>query len=334
MSKKIPENPRITLDNYLLELVEDKDRKEASLYLNNTGWLIAELWSDILNNSKDIKQTRMEIGKSLGVHTKAIYGYKNNKKAISIDVLYHLLLLWKKYCKKTNSDVKKKWQQLYERDDWTLSTHSKHQKTRLPKYITPKMSYLIGWIVGDGHLKEAHNYLVKISEKSVDQLELVIKPLFKELFEINVPIFKRYMGGYAVQVGSKPVYRFIKNVLKIKVGKTPDIAWDLDEENKKHFLMGIFDAEGCVSPGYLNRRVTISQADPNFLREIMRLFRDVGIEFKNPVKHTTKLGTWYSIQVRKADELLKFCSEMNSYHVDKSKKLEMLVKEIHENRKH
>lgn len=330
--KCIPSKPSIPLDNYLLDLIEDSDNKEASVYLNNVGWFVEDIWNDILPKDRTGKMIRRSITDSLGVCPSIIYAYKNNRKAISINMLYTLLLLWGKHCNKTNIEVEGKWQVLYKQNDWRLSTHSKHQKTMLPKKITPKLSYLMGWMVGDGHLKELHNYLIKISEKSVSQLCFVLRPLFFDLFGITAPLFRRYGCGYALQVGSKPVYRFMKNVLGLRVGSIPDIIWTFDNENKKYFLIGVFDSEGYVNTNYLDRRVTISQSDKNFLINIRGLFDDIGIKFNRPVKHSTKLGVWYSIQIRSKAEIVNFYYNCGSYHVDKRRSLTMLVNKIEKNR--
>jgi hypothetical protein len=328
----IPEEPRIPLYNYLLDLVESRDKKEASVYITNCGWLVEELWNDIIPKNRQGKKTRYEIANILDISSTMIYAYKNNRKAISVQMLYKLLLLWKGQCKKTDYDVQKKWQQLFELDDWKLSTHSKHHDVQLPKHITPKLSYFMGWFVGDGHMNEAGSYLIKISEKSTYQLNHVLRPLFIDLFSVNPPIFRRYMGGFALQVGCKPLYRFIKNVLKLKVGVIPEIVWQFDSTNKIHFLMGVFDSEGHVIPTSPNHRVVISQSDLDFLNDVRKLFLDVGIIFLSPVKHTSKLGIWHSIQIRKKSDLLKFCSKARSYHVDKNKKIHNLVKEIEQKR--
>jgi len=330
----VPEEPRIPLYNYLLDLVESRDKKEASIYINNCGWLVEELWNEIMFENRQSKHTRFEIAKILDISPTMIYAYKTNRKAISIQMLYQFLLLWKDYCKKTDYGVQRKWRQLFELDNWKLSTHSKHHGVKLPRNITPKLSYFMGWFVGDGHMKETSNYLIKISEKSTDQLNQVLRPLFIDLFSVDPPLFKRYMGGFALQVGCKPIYRFIKNVLKLKVGVIPEIVWQLDSVNKIHFLMGVFDSEGHVIPTSPNHRVVISQSDHGFLNDVRRLFLDVGIIFLSPIKHTTTLGIWHSIQIRKKSDLLKFCSEARSYHVDKNKKLQNLVKEIEQKRQY
>lgn len=312
----IPNEPCMPLHNYLLELTDESDVKEASLYLNDINSFIKEIWLDITKHNKN---ARSAVSNKLNIYLNSIYGYKNGRKAISIKMMNELI-------KFSNNDQVKIWDKIFY-SNFTVSTHSKHQKTKLPKHITPKLSYILGWICGDGHLKQMHNYVVKISEKSMYQLFL-LKNIFKEIFDVETPIFKRYMNGYAIQIGSKPIYRFLTKVIKIKVGEVPEIVDSMDKVNKKYFLLGILDSEGYISGDY---RIAITQSNREFLIKIMHLFNELNIKFTGPYFHKTKLGEWFTIQIRKKSEIFKFNDLFGSCHTDKKRKLEILVNKI-ENR--
>jgi len=328
---RIPNGPKIPLPNYLLNLVDETDGKESSLYLNGVEGIIQDIWREIIRNNWRTLHVRRFIPEKLGIHSGGVYSCKNGKKGISIQMLYELLVMWKELCDRTDTDLREKWDKVFE-SNFTLSVAAKGQKVVLPKHITPKLSYLIGWICGDGHFYDRGNhYLVKISEKSVPQLELVLKPLFHELFSIDPPIFQRYMGSYAIQIGSKPLHRFFTRALGVKVGEIPSFISDLDRTNKAFFLAGIFDADGYVNPSYKDSVIVVSQADESFLREISSLFADLGVRFGKPYLHRTKLGEWYTIKIRRKEEILKFAEEVGSFHIDKSRKLKKLVEEINEN---
>lgn len=208
--------------------------------------------------------------------------------------------------------------------------HKGLQPTKLPKYLTPKLSYLIGWICGDGHMVDyGHHYLIKISEKSTEQLKYVLRPLFKELFNTDVPIFRIYKKGYAIQIGNKPIFRFLTQVLKIKVGKIPELVKNLDPINKKYFLIGILDSEGSIDSSYIDSRIVIHQASPKFLEKIINLFENIDIRFAGPYRHETKLGIWYHIQIRRKDDILKFIREIGSCHIDKFQRTKILEKKLY-----
>jgi len=324
----IPYGPQIPLKNYLLDLVSDSGEKESSVYLKKVEGFIQEVWAEIVTNNWRTLRIRKLVPEKLGVHHIMLYSYKSGKKAISVQNLYKLLILWKEYCQKTDRDIQKKWDEIYE-SDFVFSVHKGLQPTKLPKYLTPKLSYLVGWICGDGHMTDYGNhYLIKISEKSLDELYL-LRSLFKDLFGIDVPIFQIYEGGQAIQFGNKPIFRFLTRVLKVKVGEVPGFVKNLDPINKKHFLIGILDSEGSVDSSYLESRIIIHQASSKFLEEIIDLFKDIDIRFTGPYRHETKLGIWYHIQIRKKADISKFIKEISSCHIDKFQKIKILEKKLY-----
>lgn len=320
----IPESPKIKLRNYLLDLLTKNDSKERSLYLVGVSPFIKEIWQEIIKSNSKLN-VRELIPTKFGITTGTLYNrYMNCKRSVPIQFIYKLLLLWKDVCNKNKKQLKHKWDELFNLE-YKFVTHSKCQKAKLPKYLTPKLSYLIGWLCGDGNFTEVHNYVVKISEKSTKQLG-ILKSLVKELFGVEVPIFKRSMNGHAIQFGSKATYRFFKNFLKIKVGQVPNFVKKLDLVNKRYFLMGIFDSEGCVLKG--RHRITISQSNRSFLLQIAELFADLDVYFQKPTFHKTRLGEWYSIGLGSKGDFVKFAQRVGSNHIDKSPLIERWVDKI------
>ncbi len=305
-----PNKPKIDLENYLLSLVEKSDRKESSIYINGIHPIIQKIWEDIVSSGK-----RKEVIKELPVHANSIYGYKNGKKNISIQLLWKLINLWIVHCEKDESEKDKLWDDIFRKNSG-FSVSSGSNKTTLPKSITPKLSYFIGWMIGDGHLSDKENhYLIKISEKSVPQLENVLKPIIKSLFSINPPIFRRYKKGYAIQFGSKPLFRFLKNVLKIENGKIPLLVEKLDQENLSYFIRGILDSDGCI---HKNRpRISIIQSSKQFLLQLGRLLEKLDIDWNGPTLHKGKLGNWYTIKIEGKKNYEKFSQKVSSGHLDK-----------------
>lgn len=321
---KIPDEPKIRLNNYLLDLVSKTDKKENSIYLKNVGNFIKEIWNELVKNRKKLN-VREFIPRELGVSASVFYGYKNNRKAISIQMLYKLLVLWKRYCNKSDKELRQKWDEIFNSNIYFV-THSRRQPTILPKAITPKLCYLVGWLVGDGNFQETHSYVVKISEKNKDQLELVLKLLIKDLFGINVPVFVGYGNNYRIQFGNKPIFRFLRKILKIKVGEIPEWVKNLDPINKRFFLSGIFDSEGSVMKN--RNRLVISQARLSFLKDVIKLLNEFGIIPNGPTFHKSKLGEWYDIRIDSKKEFLKFAKFVGSNHIYKSKLIQMWVRKI------
>jgi len=329
MMRIIPDEPKIPLENYLLDLIEERDVKGRNIYIKNASEFVKEIWSEIVKTRRRLN-VRKILPEKLSISCMGFYGYKNGRKAVSIQMLVKLLHLWQEFCGKSDDEVNKKWDSFFARDLF-FGTHSPHQEAVLPKFLTPKLAYLLGWICGDGSLNQRNSYVVKISEKSKIQLEFVLQPLLHELFNVHAPIFKRSNMGYAIQIGSKPIFRFIKNFLKIRVGEIPFYLKNVDDDIKRYFLAGIFDAEGYVASSYLHSRVTISQANQYFLQKLIEFFKIFDIHFTGPNLHRSEKGVWFTIQLRKKSEILKFATQIGSYHVEKSSKLKELVVEIEKN---
>jgi len=326
----IPDQPKIPLDNYLLSLIGEKDGKGRDIYLKNVSELVKGVWSEIVKTRRRRLNVRKVLPEKLGISCMGFYGYKNGRKAVSIQMLMKILRLWQELCNKSDDEVKEKWDSFFEHG-LVFGTHSPHQEAILPRFLNPKLAYLLGWICGDGSLNQRHNYVLKISEKSKPQLECVLQPLLHELFNVHAPIFRRSRNGYAIQIGSKPIFRFLTNVAKVRVGEIPSYIKKIDGDIKRYFLAGIFDAEGYVAASYQHSRITISQASRNFLGELMELFKTFDIYFTGPNLHRNEKGIWFTVQLRKKSEILKFASQVGSYHVEKSPKLEELVMRIEKN---
>jgi len=324
----LPSEPKVPLPNYLLNLIDEKDSKEKSIYLINVEGFIKEIWEDI-KKVKKRPSIRKLISEKLEISVDFFYKCKNGKKKISITLLFKLLQLWKVICHKTEKELERKWNEIF-KSEIRFCTHGRTQKTKLPKYITPKLCYFVGWIVGDGSLSQQHGfYSIKISEKNKHQLDLVLKPLIKDLFGINVPIFRADGRGHRIQFGNKIVHRFLTKILKIKVGKIPSFIKKLDITNKKYFLRGIFDSEGYVSKN--RNRLTISQANLSFLKELIKMLKEMDIFPNGPIIHRSKRGIWYSTKIDNKKEFIKFSKKISSSHVEKFKLIQMRVMKI-ENR--
>ena len=320
----LPNEPQIFLGNYLWRLSGKENGEKGTIYLKNVSNFTAQSWHEIVRSKWRKLDVRNLIPSKLGVKTDSFYSYKNGRKAISTQVMHKLLCLWQEICGKSDKEMKEKWCELFNLD---LIYTTRLKKIKLPYFLTPKLSYLLGWMCGDGNLSESRNhYVVAVCEKSRKQLEFILDPLFQELFNVRAPIFRKSSRGYVMQVGAKPVFKFFKKVLRVEVGKIPIVIRGADSINKRYFLSGFFDAEGYVDVS--DPRIVISQANFYFLKEIARLFEEINIHFMGPYFHKNEKGVWFTIQLRKKPEILRFIREVGSCHVDKSQKFRELVMQI------
>jgi len=321
-----PNEPKIPLDNYLLKLVDKKDGIGSSLYLYGVEFFVKELWEEITESDKILKKDLLE---KLQVQASPFCAIMKGKRGISIQQLYKLLTLWGKLCNKNDSELKKKWDGIY-KNDFLIASFSKPIKVKLPKFITPKLAYIIGLIIGDGCFDCSSNKeRIKINEKNREQLELIIKPITEELFGIKCYVRKDNPGP-CLRIFSKSVYRFFRKVLGIKVGRIPKLIWTLDETNKSFLIRGLFDSEGDVDANYLRSKVRISQNSKQFLKNLLLLMKSIDISANGPYgpNFGSRNGVCYNIEVRKKSEILKFKQIIGTSHLEKNKKLEILTNEI------
>lgn len=321
---EIPDEPEIPLGNYLLALIDEKDNVGNSLYLYNLESFTKEIWNEIIDKRKKIG-VRKVLPRELCLEPTHLYAIMKGKRGISIQSLYKLLGLWKRYCDKDNSDMKRKWEEIYN-SNFLLASFSKPEKFALPRFLTPKLSYLMGWFVGDGCFDSHNNhYRLKITEENREQLEIIIKPLIEEIFKANCYIRNDHPSP-CIKIHSKPIFRFFENVLDVKVGKIPRTIKDSDIINKRFFLRGLFDSEGDVDDNYLRSRVRISQASAPFLAYLIKTLKENGIKANGP--YSQKTSRCMQIEIRGKGEILKFKEKIGSSHVEKAKKLENLAEEI------
>ena len=147
------------------------------------------------------------------------------------------------------------------------SNYDIKKEIKVPIKITKELAEEIGMQFGDGFLSaKKYDYRLKGNPKNEKEYySEVIKPLFKELYNINVNL-KEFKRSFGFEVYSKALWEFKVKVMGIKPGKKDGIRFPeiLKISNKKilgAFLRGLFDTDGCVSfkskYGYKNYYPTI-----------------------------------------------------------------------------
>jgi hypothetical protein len=337
VSFEISHKPEFPLNNFLLDLAEN-DGVGNSLYLYGIENSIKDLWKEIMERKKKIN-VRKVFPKELGLEPTHFYAILKGKRGISIKSSYRLITMWKEYCNKTIIDMNRKWDDVYD-SDFLIASFSKPGRITLPKNLTPKLSYLMGWIVGDGCFdSNGNHYRLKISETMISQLENVLKPIFFEIFNTKPWVRNEGSGrdnSNFIIVHSKPIFRFFRNVLGLKVGEVPQIIKDVPKVQKRFFIRGVFDSEGDVSANYKGSRVRISQKSRLFLEDIMEILDDVGISangpygpfFRYPYEKFKYFSKWHYLEIRKKSEILKFAERIGSSHLKKAPKMSFLANEI------
>lgn len=197
-----------------------------------------------------------------------------------------------------------------------IRTGSSPHKIKLPLHLDPRLSYLVGYLYGDGGFKDirkTHKKHKRFEHKIIvgDEFEIQIERiqiLFKELFNLNTKMrderIKKGENMYYINPTCKIVYRFFVKAFGFKEGPKgkivmPKIIKNSNSELKIWFLRGFMDAEGDfrATEYYLNRklpspRVKVRLADENFVKQLKKhLNREFNLNLTGPYSDGEK--DWY-----------------------------------------
>ena len=197
---------------------------------------------------------------------------------------------------------------------------------KLPKEMNPKLAYFAGYFLGDGGLKDIQKtYLknkrfehkIEIADEFLPQIEKMQK-IFWELFGTLPPIrYERIAKGeqtFYLNPTNKVVYRFLTQIFDLPSGskadklQIPKIIQGSDNEIKKWFVRGIFDAEGdtrAVEGGFKSQaRVKIRMKPKQFIIDLKRLVEEYfGVSVNGPYADLNT-GSFY-IQIERHADIIK-----------------------------
>lgn len=195
-------------------------------------------------------------------------------------------------------------------------------KVRIPK-LNGNIAYLVGYISGDGHLKDPQANDKKweiIVESWTDTSELLMlnKILFKN-FNIKGSIIRnRGRKGSRLFINSKILHRLLTQIFNIPVGKKSDIMSvpllirKGDEPIKKGYIQGWFDAEGFVTQSHKRPQVEFYIKSDNVTNWIKTELENHGIKVYKNYRGT--------LIIRKK-QIMKFASVIGFKHRKQLKKL-------------
>lgn len=231
----------------------------------------------------------------------------------------------------------------------SFKTKPSNKLFTLPKVLSPKLAYFIGYFSADGALKDIfkslktsghYDYKFKVGDEFLMQT-LIIQNIFGDLFNFKPPIrTERILKGenyYYIELASKVVYRYLTTVFefpcgsKIETLKIPELIQKAPKELRKWFVRGFFDADGGVKTMeqyntkpignyiYLNIRAY------NFEKQIIEfLKKDFGAQFFKPSLNK-KDNAWKTGTSAK-ENIIKLYKQKIFIHPIKRWRLAKLVK--------
>jgi len=218
-----------------------------------------------------------------------------------------------------------------------LVTNKAVVKVNLPICTTEQLASLVGHAFGDGHVSTQRFKYVNKRKELVDEVKNYTNLIFghegrdfyiknKECFGIEFPgVIGQLLHLVGVVHGRKTV----------KEMYVPDWIRKGSDEIKTSFIRALFDDEGSVVIGKLQRFISISmykdveliQNHIDFLNEIRQILTELGIKptklvYKKDYKNTKEFG----FRILSFESLSGFMKTINFTHLLKHKKLIEVLK--------
>ncbi|QPV63676.1 ribonucleoside-diphosphate reductase [Halosimplex litoreum] len=173
------------------------------------------------------------------------------------------------------------------------TVHIQNRKGQFGQHGTGAEGRVLGWLAGDGHLKDGEGRAVlnfydddaEVSEQFADDVnEVVREPHGNADYEVGVNDIARsddYRGTQAVEqrIRSTRLYELAEETgLADEKLQVPDAVMRGSEEMARGFLRALFTADGCVQ-GNVEKGISVRLAsvDGDFLREVQQLLLNFGI---------------------------------------------------------
>ena len=177
---------------------------------------------------------------------------------------------------------------------------------RIPHNIEENLAYLLGAILGDGHItKIADRISFEVFEKWLaKKFKSKVMTVFAHNLNLRT-IFRLDRGttSYGLNFDNKPAVRLFTNFLSVPRGKkshiiiVPDIINKADKNIQLAFLEGVFDTEGCIR----RKGLRITSASKDFrdgLCDLLSILGEKGSkdEWINKKYNKKYYGLQYSIR--------------------------------------
>ncbi|MBS3076952.1 DEAD/DEAH box helicase [Candidatus Pacearchaeota archaeon] len=154
--------------------------------------------------------------------------------------------------------------------------YGKSSPVKIPEQLSFKLAYILGAMLGDGHLGDRflHGGEVVFSDLDRESVSNEFQNAVKDVFGVEMKKEKR-KGLIAYNSAFTTVLSLfgIPKGRKAKIIQIPRFLFFADKDSVKGFIKGIFDTDGSAS-GY---NVSVSSISKKFIEELKWLFLMIGI---------------------------------------------------------
>lgn len=201
---------------------------------------------------------------------------------------------------------------LYEKYD-----NNKVPEGNIPNILDESLSYLIGYLYGNGSTDENRSLKIAVPDNKPNILTKLVN-IIRDKFQINVVVSEGDGACKVIYIHNKRIVDFLRinNILKEKSKyiKVPNNILMSNKDVQLAFVSGYFDADGnATNPKKSGYRV--ASISHNFLKTIQMILSSNGVVSKISKEDRSHKENWYDLYTLRVvgthsqTELLKYCVE-------------------------
>ncbi len=205
--------------------------------------------------------------------------------------------------------------------DMLLSVSNLEMNERDNKEIDQDLSQLIGYMLGDGTID---NNRIIIYDKDIQLLNVYKN--FAEKFIEKTAVIRKKRNSYELRLYKKSFVDFVKSnfpgVSRKRSGKYIDTnILCLPKVKLKHFIRGLFDAEGYVDR---NSGIGLRMTNENIVKKLQLIL--TRFKIVSSVRGPDKFNR-YELRITNSIYIKSFKDEIGFSSLKKSKKLDSIIKD-------
>lgn len=213
------------------------------------------------------------------------------------------------------------WEKFFQNKQFVQFQSARGEDFQLPIYLDVKLAYLVGVIMGDGHLAE---YFINIIDSSKEHIQN-LKQMLEELFNSKTEFFEQSnANAWNVNILSKWIVRFFNflsgqpiNARKYPVLREP-LSFQSNDLYRRTFWRGLMDADGSYKS-----LIGFGTASQQLRNDFSHFLKHQNIHYRF-YEQSVCGGTTYSLTI--AGEFRKqFASLIGSNHPQKQQELQLLL---------
>jgi len=293
-----------------------------------SGWLSDQIciWNikEQVNKAVWVLGGPAKTSKLMNVKKSRLKEWHLGRKPIPLSKLNELLCLINENLKQeTIKEINSK--QIY------LKCQYSNHIVKFPDKLTPKSSYVIGLLLGDGSLagnslNKTGNWSVSVYFDNKNHLK-IYKSIIEDIFEVKVKTYVQKGTCYCAYFASKAVHWFLRSFFDLHNGYKADKIEipEIITETKNldliaSCLRGLFDSDGTVL--VKKRAVSFSSTSEKVVDQVIFWLCEFGIvSKKSKWLKDKKYKMLFTARITGKNNISKFSEVIGFSHSDKKKRL-------------